>query len=107
MAESAKVYRENNPVQNYEARGYVYLLDREKKEVDGSFGLIVRIQGKEHRLRVILSNDGENSYYSKAVKAHADVKVLKCIGDLKKEGKSYKLLTPHGVEIISDDLMET
>ena len=106
MAESAKMYRENNPVQNYEARGYVYLLDREKKEPEGSIGLIVRIQGKEHRLRVILSNDGENSDYSKAVQAHADGKVLKCIGDLKKEGKSYKLLNPREVEIISDDLME-
>lgn len=103
MAESAKVYRETNPVQNYEARGYVYLLDREKKEVEGSIGLIARIQGKEHRLRVILSNDGENSDYSKAVQAHAEVKVLKCIGNLNKEGKSYKLLNPHEVEIISDE----
>jgi hypothetical protein len=41
--------------------------------------------------------------YSEAVRAHDDRRTVKCIGDLVKEGRGYRLQNPRHFEVLTGD----
>jgi len=103
-AQTARSLRINAPIFNQEFAGYVTKLDHPEIEDVGTATIdtmiTIRNERKKARLKITLPADSSDADYFKAVTAHRDRCMLRCIGDLKKEGRGYRLLNPHGIEIL-------
>jgi len=103
-AQTAKIYRNEAPELNQEFAGRPLSLKNKKEEELGVVTIEALIHHKKSSLKIELPWSGEDSDYDKAIRAYRTRCMIKCVGDLKKEGlRGYRLLNPHDVEILSDE----
>ena len=103
-AEDVKYLKSIAPRLNEEYSGYVSKLEHPKGGSEGIATIDTTIDKKRSLLKITLSALGSDApYFTKAVKAHESLCMLKCVGDLHKDGRQYTLKNPHDVEILADE----
>ena len=99
IKEAARQFRETSALEDFEIEGWVKRLDRDQNVVEGEVTVVAAID--EHLRHVVLRLDREN--YSKAVQAHEQRQTVRCSGELKKEGRGFRLQNPRHFEIVAGD----
>jgi hypothetical protein len=101
LREAARELRLTSVLPAIEAEGPVVRLSSPLATYGGDIVMQAVIEGRSRTLRVHLEADD----YQKAVTAHRDGALLRCTGDLAREGRSWVLRNPRGLAIraSSDD----
>jgi hypothetical protein len=100
IAEAARHFRETAPVEDFEVEGFVTRLNRGPTAVEGDVTVSAPVDGKMRSIVVGLGPDA----YSEAVRAHDDRRTIRCVGELAKEGRGYRLVNPrHFIVVEMDD----
>lgn len=99
LRETARVFRENIPRNEFDLFGYVVRLDSTDAAVEGTITVAGAVDGDSRKVHLQLDAEG----YHKAIAAHKDGSQVKCIGTLRKTGTSYVLEGPHGFSVDTDD----
>ena len=97
LREAARLFRENEPLEDYEVVGYVVRLDRGEGEIAGQVTISSYIEDRPRKIRLIL-NDAD---YQIAVKAHSQECPVQCTGELVKEGHSYTMRNPRNFSLLA------
>ena len=95
LREVARLFRETEPVEEYEVVGYVEVLNREEGKFVGTITISDYALGKPRRIRITLSDND----YQRTIEAHKKEAIVQCVGELVKEGRSYVLKNPHSLKI--------
>ena len=96
LREAARLFRENEPQEDYEISGYVVRLGRAEGESQGQVTISGYIEGRPRRIRVTLSDTD----YQLAVQAHSQEEPIQCTGELVKEGPSYTMRNPRNFSLL-------
>lgn len=100
VAEAGRLLREKDPMEDFVLVGPVLKIDRKEDEHSGTISVLGAIGDKPRKIRVTLSGDD----WKKAHEALGDTnKLLRCEGDLLKRGRSFELLGPRRISVISSD----
>jgi len=99
IAEAARRFRETAPIEDFEVEGFITRLVRGPNVVEGDITVSAPVEGKMRSIVVGLGPDT----YSEAVRAHDDRRTIRCVGDLAKEGRQYRLRNPRHFSVISTD----
>ncbi len=99
IAEAARVFRETTSADDLEIEGIVTRLNREPTATAGEVTVTGNIEGRMRRLSLTLDGPA----YGQAVQAHDNRKTVRCVGDLVKEGRGYRLQNPRKFEVLSAD----
>jgi hypothetical protein len=103
IEEAARLFRETSSREDFELEGVVTRLDRGPDAAEGDVTIVGGVDGQ---MRSITLRFGPETY-SLAIKAHQDRRPVRCVGELVKEGRSYRLRDPRHFElIISDEAAE-
>ncbi len=73
-----------------EIKGTVVRLESDDSASGGGVVLRVELEGRPRQVRVVLDPVG----YQHAIKAHGDRALVRCLGDLAREGRSWALHNP-------------
>lgn len=100
IAEAARHFRETAPIEDFDVDGFVTRLNRGPSVLEGDVTVSALVDGKMKSIVLGLGPDA----YSEAVRAHDDRRTIRCVGDLTKEGRGYRLLNPrHFVVVLQDE----
>jgi hypothetical protein len=102
IEEAARQFRETAPSEDVEVVGLVTRLDRAPEAKEGYVTVLGNVEGQMHRVTLRL---GEDTYHD-AVQAHESRQMVKCTGDLIKEGRGYRLYDPRHFRILNSDEVE-
>ena len=83
---------------NFEFRGEVYRLQRQRRDMTGQVTLVGNIDGQQKRIKVELNDLA----YQKASQANQDRRLIFCKGELIKEGRTYTLSNPRRFSFLDD-----
>jgi hypothetical protein len=98
IEEAARAFRERYVVEDFELEGAVIRLAR-----DGDSSERITVAGQvESRARKV-TIDLSASDYQTAIRAHADVAIVRCTGELVKEGRSFRLQNPRHFKVVGDN----
>ncbi len=90
LGEVARELRERTAYEDFELNGVVTALHREKGEGKGQITITGLVDGSLRKIRV----DLEASTYDLALSAHTQQLYVACEGELERDGRSYRLLSP-------------
>lgn len=96
LREAARRFRESAPIEDYEVYGYVVRLSRNVGDPTGQITVDGYVEDRPRRIKITLG-DAE---YRLAEKAHSQEDVIRCAGELVREGRSYTLRNPHSIVIV-------
>ena len=99
IKEAGRRFRDTAPFEDFEAEGVVTRLDRGPAATEGDVTVTGNVDGQMRRIVVRLGTEA----YSDAVRAHDDRRTVKCIGDLLKEGRGYRLQNPRHFQVLPAD----
>jgi len=100
IEEIGRELREKMPETDVEIEGWVTKLEKDERESDsGTITLSTFLEGKKKNVRIELSGEA----YKSAIKAHDQGWLVRCQGDLIKEGKRYILDLPRYFTVIGED----
>jgi hypothetical protein len=99
IKEAARHFRESAPLDDFEIVGWVKRLDRGHHVVEGEVTVVAPIDDQLRYVALCLDRDD----YSKAVQAHEQRQTVRCVGDLVKEGRGFRLKNPRHFEILTGD----
>ena len=100
IEEAARRFRETAPLEDFEVEGFVVRLDRDPTASEGGVTILASVDGQLRRIGVLL----DGSQYSLALQAHDERRAVRCVGDLIREGKGYRLQKPrHFTIMIADE----
>jgi hypothetical protein len=99
IQEAARHFRESAPLDDYEVVGWVKRLDRAPQAVEGEVTIVAPVDNQPRYIALRL----EKESYSKAVQAHEQRLTVKCVGELVKEGRGYRLKNPRQFEVVSSE----
>jgi hypothetical protein len=86
----AEVYK------NFEVRGEVVKLERQRRDATGLVTLLGRVDGIERKIKVELAEPD----YKIASIANQDRNLVVCLGDLIKEGRVFTLSNSRGFSLV-------
>jgi hypothetical protein len=87
--------KERAPVSDFELEGAVVKLDRQPGNETGKVTVLGLVEGKQKRVTFELGDP----LYHLAVTAHDQERALRCIGNLRREGRGYQLLNPREIVV--------
>ena len=99
IAEAARIFRETASTDDFEIEGIVTRLNREPTAIPGEVTITGNVEGRMRRLTVTL----DELTYRQAAQAHADRKTVRCVGELVKDGRGYRLQNPRRFEVLTSD----
>jgi hypothetical protein len=99
IQEAARIFRETEPQDDFQLVGFIGQLRRPESDPIGRVTVTSLIEDQARRVTV----DLPEGQYGIAVDAHNRRKTISCMGELVKEGRSYKLLSPRDLHIIEDE----
>ncbi len=102
LREAARLLRERAPKPDMRLHGFVRILERGEKEVDGTIRLRTEIDGQRQSVTAVL----EQADYECAVQAHGDRVPVVLLGDLERAGQRWKLLNARIEDVLRDDGQE-
>ena len=95
IEEAGRLFRETAPQEDFEIQGFVVRLDRSEGAETGIATVTTPFEGGFRNVRLTLGGDE----YDLAVTAHANRRRVRALGVLAREGRSYVLRNPHGIEV--------
>jgi hypothetical protein len=99
IGEASRYFKETSPREEFELRGAVVKLERAEGSPTGRITVLGFVDEQLRRISIEL-NDPE---YHKAVGAHDQERPVVCYGQLMREGKSHRLLSPYDFSVESDN----
>jgi hypothetical protein len=99
IEEASRWFRETAPFEDFEVEGFVIRLDRGPTATEGDVTVTGIVDGQ---MRKIVVRFGAETYIE-AVRAHKDRRTVKCVGDLVKEGRGYRLQNPRHFQVLAPD----
>lgn len=98
LADVASSWREKAPTPEHEIVGMVRRLEG-SVERGGEVGIAVAVEGKERVVRVQLGA----ADYARAVDAHRDGALVRCVGDLTRSSRMTSLANPHDFKVLEEE----
>ena len=99
IEEAARIFRARDTLEDYLVQGPVIKLERSDGQSVGRVTLYARV---EDAMRKVIINLPEPDY-GRATRAHQEYRSVKVIGNLVREGRSYRLDNPSGFDFAPDD----
>jgi hypothetical protein len=87
VREAARLFRETSPRPEFELRGMVVKLERDRDATQGSVTILGLVEDQLRRVEVTLNAE----HYQVALRAHAAHAPVLCIGELRRRGTIYVL----------------
>lgn len=97
LQEASRVFKETEPREAFEIRGFVIDLHRDEGSPVGRVVVSGLIDGDVRKVAIDLSEPE----YSIALEAHRDERRMRCVGDLVKHGRSYRLLNARNLALVT------
>lgn len=98
IQEAGRILRAIAPREDIELTGVVTHLDREPSSEAGNVSIWGVVDDQVRRVHLKLSG----ADYNMALDAHKDRRLVRCRGDLRRDGKLYVLESPHGFTVERD-----
>jgi hypothetical protein len=102
IEEAARQFRETARSEDVEVVGLVTRLDRAPYAREGEVTILGDVEGQMRRVMLRLGEE----MYSQAVQAHEGRHMVKCTGDLVKEGRGYRLYDPRHFRLVNAEEVE-
>jgi hypothetical protein len=99
LREVARALRAETQWDGIEIEGSIFKLESGDVSQGGLAHVLCQVEGQNRRIRIPLPA----SSYQSAVTAHADGHVIRCIGEMAREGQSYVLRNPREFSVVQDD----
>ncbi len=99
IEEAARQFRETASWEDVEVEGIVTRLDRGAAATEGDVTISGSADGQMRRITLRLDSDT----YRQAIQAHDERRTVRCIGELVKQGRGYRLKDPRRFEILIGD----
>jgi hypothetical protein len=99
LREAANGLRAEASYPSTDVEGTVVKLDSSNADEGGVIVLRSFIDDRNRDVRIVLSAD----QYHSAVQAHDKGSLVRCVGDLGKEGRSWQLRNPHDFAVVPDE----
>ena len=99
IEEAVRLFTEIEPQEDFHLIGFIQQLDRRESDSIGTVSVISVVDEKARRVTINLPE----SQYAIATDAHTRRKTISCVGELVKEGRSYKLLYPRDLQMLEDE----
>ena len=99
IEEAARIFRARDTLEDYVIQGPVIKLERPEGQSNGKVTIYARIEDSMRKVAIDLTE----SDYAIATQAHQEYSPVKVIGDIVREGRSYRLNAPVGFSIAPDD----
>ena len=99
IEEAARIFRARDTLEDYLIQGPVIKLERSEGQSSGRATIFARIEDSMRKVAVELPE----SEYDKATQAHREYRSVKVIGNVVREGRSYRVATPVGFAFAPDD----
>lgn len=99
IEEAARIFRARDTLEEYLVQGPVIKLERPEGQLKGRATIFARVEDAMRKVAVEL----QETDYALAVQAHREYRSVKVIGDIVREGRSYRIDTPISFAFASDD----
>jgi hypothetical protein len=99
LAEAARVFRARDTLEAYQVRGPVVKLERPDGQSSGHVTILALVEGATRKVVVTLSE----ADYNQATEAHQNYRSVKVAGDIVREGRSFRLKSPSGFDVVDDE----
>jgi hypothetical protein len=99
IREAGRVLRERTPVEDFEVEGPVVKVDRPGHERFGNAVVLAAVDGRSRQVHVRVSGDEWNT----TTQAMADRTILRCKGELVREGNRYVLRNARDLRVVLPD----
>lgn len=99
IEEASRLLREAAPVEDFELEGFVTRLHRGAEAANGDVTIHGFVEGQPRTVVVTL---GTNDY-RRATTAHGDRLLVRCVGELIREGRSFRLNNPRQFQIVAPE----
>jgi hypothetical protein len=99
LREGARLLRATGSTPDFELEGAVVRLDSDNAEAGGVAAIAGQVDGQPRKVRVPM----EAIDYSKAIQAHKEGHLLRCEGELARQGRSFLLDRVRHVAVVVDE----
>lgn len=99
IEEAARIFRARDTLEDYLIQGPVIKLAREEGRSNGRVTIFARVEDSMRKVAVELAE----ADYAIATQAHKEYCSVKAIGNIVREGRSYRITNPVGFSIAPDD----
>lgn len=99
IREAGRVLRERTPVEDFELEGLVVKVDRPGDERFGAAVILTSIEGRNRQVHIGVSGDD----WDETMQALKDRSILRCRGELVRQGKRYSLQNIRALRIVKPD----
>jgi hypothetical protein len=99
IQEAARLFQETEPQDDFQLVGFIQQLRRPEMDPIGRVTIISVVDDTARRIVV----DLPEAQYAIATDAHRRRKTISCVGELVKEGRSYRLLNPRDLRILEEE----
>jgi len=99
IKEASRYFKNHSPREGFELQGPVVKLQRDNSELSGKvtvFGIV-----DEQPRKITFVADKED--YDQAAKAHTNGEIVRCLGELEREGRTYRLENIRNFSVDDDD----
>jgi hypothetical protein len=99
ISEAARMFRARDVLEAYTVQGPVVKLERAENEPEGRVTIYAPIEDVLRKVVVTLSSED----YEKAMAAHREYLQVRVVGDVKREGRSYRVHSHVSFSLVQDD----
>jgi hypothetical protein len=99
IEEAARIFRARDTLESYEVRGPVVKLERSEGHQDGRATVYAKVDEVMRKVVVHLSAMD----YDKATRAHREFRSVRIVGDVVKDGRSFRLENSGRLDFSNDD----
>lgn len=96
LFEAGRRFRELEPIEDVEIEGYIIQLSRSEGATEGEIVVVAEVEFALKKITIDLPKE----IYSQAVSAHQRERIIRCTGELSKEGRSWRLNNPRAFRIL-------
>ncbi len=96
IQEASRLFKETEPRDDYELFGFVEKLERPVGVITGHVSVNALIDERPRRVLLELAEPE----YEVALQAHKESRPITCVGDLRKEGRSFQLQNPRQFRLL-------
>jgi hypothetical protein len=98
IGEAARKLKAQQPLEDFEVVGVISGLQSDEVKVEGDIRIAAPVNGKMKKVSVKL--DGE--HYHEAIAAHREEKLVRCFGELVREGRIYRLKNARDFRVLNE-----
>jgi hypothetical protein len=99
IEEAARMFRAHDTLEDYLVQGPVIKLERQEGQLEGRATIFARIDDAMRKVTIELPELD----YATAMQAHREYRSVRVIGNVVREGRSYRIKTPINFDFATDD----